>query len=154
MASSSIEGFYKKSLDERLSAIKDFAQLSEEEISSLKKYSALDFETSNRMIENVIATHALPLGIATNFIVNGREVLVPMAIEEPSVIAAASNAAKLSRSTGGFKAKASEPLMIGQIMLSGVKDLGKASEKILAEGSRIPGPGACGGSKAAENGGA
>jgi len=135
--SSNLQEFYKKTLEERLAVLKDFAQLSDQELQQLKQYSALDFETSNRMIENVFSTLALPLGIATNFIVNGKEVLVPMAIEEPSVIAAASNAAKLSRSSGGFKAKASEPLMIGQIMLSGVKDLGKASEKILAEKEKL-----------------
>ncbi|HIH22053.1 MAG TPA: hydroxymethylglutaryl-CoA reductase, degradative [Candidatus Diapherotrites archaeon] len=135
--SSNLQEFYKKTLEERLAVLKDFAQLSDQELQQLKQYSALDFDTANRMIENVFSTLALPLGIATNFIVNGKEVLVPMAIEEPSVIAAASNAAKLSRSSGGFKAKASEPLMIGQIMLVGIKQPRKATEKILMEKEKL-----------------
>jgi len=137
MPSSALQEFYKKSLDERLSIITEFAQLSDSEIADLRKYSALDFETANRMIENVIGTHALPLGIATNFIVNGKEVLVPMAVEEPSVVAAASNAARLCRSTGGFKAKASEPVMIGQVLLVGLRTPRKAMEKIMLEKEKL-----------------
>ena len=74
MASSELKGFYKKSLDERLAALNGFAGLSESEIALLKKYGALDFETANRMIENVYSTHALPLGVATNFKINGKDV--------------------------------------------------------------------------------
>lgn len=130
---SALKEFYKKSLDERLAELKDFAGLSEEEISLLRKPSSLDFEVANRMIENVVSTFPLPFGIATNFMVNGREVLVPMALEEPSVVAAASNAAKLCRSTGGFKAKASKPIMIGQVLLVDVKHTRKFKEAILSK---------------------
>ena len=130
MASSSIEGFYKKSLDERLGAIKEFAGLSSEEIALLKKCGALDFETANRMIENVYSTHALPLGVATNFKINGRDFLIPFAIEEPSVVAAASNAAKLCRDSGGFAADADKSIMFGQIQLVGITDFDSAAKKI------------------------
>jgi len=128
---SELKEFYKKGLDERLQILKDSAGLSEEELALLKKPSALDFDIANRMIENVVGTFPLPYGIATNFIVNGKEVLVPMVTEEPSVVAAASNAAKLCRSTGGFKAKSSEPVMIGQILLVDVKHARKFKDLIL-----------------------
>jgi hydroxymethylglutaryl-CoA reductase len=129
--SSSIEGFYKKTLQERLSLLQSFASLSGEEMALLKKTGALDFETANRMIENVISTHPLPLGIATNFKINGRELLIPFAIEEPSVVAAASNAAKLCRDSGGFIAEADEPIMFGQIQLVKVPNPEAAVKKIL-----------------------
>ncbi|HIH19929.1 TPA: hydroxymethylglutaryl-CoA reductase, degradative [Candidatus Micrarchaeota archaeon] len=132
MASSELKGFYKKSLDERLAALNGFAGLSESEIALLKKYGALDFETANRMIENVYSTHALPLGVATNFKINGKDYLVPFALEEPSVVAAASNAAKLCRENGGFIAVADSPVMIGEIQLVGALKPDDAVKKIHA----------------------
>ncbi|MEM4255629.1 MAG: hydroxymethylglutaryl-CoA reductase, degradative [Candidatus Norongarragalinales archaeon] len=137
MKSSSIEGFYKKSLEERLSAIKGFAGLSDSEISLLKKHGSLDFETANRMIENVYSTLPLPLGVATNFKINGRDYLIPFAIEEPSVVAAASNAAKLCRDSDGFTAEADSPIMFGQIQLVGIKDFDSAKKKIHAAKSEL-----------------
>src|SRR3989338_574590 len=130
---SHIEGFYKKNLEERLAIIKEAAQLSEEEISELKKFAALDFEQADRMIENVICTQQFPLGIATNFRINGKDVLVPMALEEPSVVAAASKAAGIARESGGFTSKATEPIMIGQIQIIGIKNPENAVKKILKE---------------------
>ncbi|MBI4210846.1 MAG: hydroxymethylglutaryl-CoA reductase, degradative [Candidatus Diapherotrites archaeon] len=128
MKTSKISKFYEKPLEERLAIVKEFASLTEEETEQLGKYGALGFETANRMIENVYSTFPLPLGLATNFTVNGREVLVPFAVEEPSVVAAASNAAKMS---SGFEAKASEPVMIGQIQLVGAKDAKKAIKAVM-----------------------
>lgn len=130
-------GFYKKSLDERLKIVQAFAGLSDAEIALFKKFGSLDFETANRMIENVIGTFNFPLGIATNFIVNGKELLVPMAIEEPSVVAAASNAARLCQSSGGFSASATAPEMIGQIQLVGVKSSKDAIQKIKQNEKRL-----------------
>jgi len=127
---SSISKFYEKSLDERLEILQEFAKLEPGEVNSLKKYAALDFDTANRMVENVIGTTQLPVGIATNFIVNGKEVLVPMALEEPSVVAAASKAAGNARASGGFQVKADEPVMIGQIQLINIKDLNLAARSI------------------------
>ncbi|MFH1056355.1 MAG: hydroxymethylglutaryl-CoA reductase, degradative, partial [Candidatus Micrarchaeota archaeon] len=128
---SSIEGFYKKSLEERLSLLQSFAGLSDGEIALLKKTGSLDFETANRMVENVFSTHPLPLGIATNFKINGKEVLIPFAIEEPSVVAAASNAAKLCRDSGGFSAEADDAIMFGQIQLVRVPNPDAAVKKII-----------------------
>ena len=128
MKSSRIPGFYKMPIEERVRIVKEFAGLSDEEEKLLLSFHALPAEIADRMIENVVSSMQLPLGIATNFIINGKEMLVPMAIEETSVVAAASNAAKMAR-PDGFKAKAGEPVMIGQIqILNPSKD---AVEKIM-----------------------
>jgi hydroxymethylglutaryl-CoA reductase len=125
---SKIEKFYEKNLQERLEIVKNFGELSNEEMQILEKFGALDFETANRMIENVYSTFPMPLGIATNFEINGKSYLIPFALEEPSVVAAASNAAKLS---SGFTAKATEPIMIGQIQIVNVKNTKETIKKIL-----------------------
>ena len=127
---SAISGFYKMGVKERLEKVGEYAGLDKEDIAKLGKYAALDEATADRMIENVIGTTQLPLGVATNFRVNGRDYLIPMALEEPSVVAAASNAAKLARPSGGFDCEATEPVMIGQIQIVNVKDFAKAKEAI------------------------
>jgi len=132
-----ISGFYKLSIEERVEKLKEFADLTDEEIALLKKFGALDIEIADRMIENVVGTMPLPLGIATNFIINGEEYLVPMAVEETSVVAAASNAAKMCRSKGGLFAYATEPIMIGQIQLVNVKDPYGAKVAIYGEKEKI-----------------
>ncbi|MEM4366714.1 MAG: hydroxymethylglutaryl-CoA reductase, degradative [Candidatus Anstonellales archaeon] len=114
-------GFYKLSVEQRLSAIKEYAGLSEEEVSILRK--GLGVKRADKMVENVVSTFTLPLGFAVNFVINGVERVVPMAIEEPSVIAAASKAAKMALPKG-FSAKAVGSEMIGQVQLIG--DAGKA----------------------------
>jgi len=134
---SEIPGFYKLSPTERLKFVQEFAGLGDEEVALLRKTGALELEQANRMIENVIGTTELPIGIATNFLINGRDYLIPMAIEEPSVVAAASNAAKMARPRGGFYTESTPPVMIGQIQLVDVKNPLKAEEKILAEKERI-----------------
>lgn len=130
MAKTDFSGFYKKTLEERLKLVAQFGELSDSEIAVYKKFGSLDFETANRMVENVIGSFNFPLGVAPNFVVNGKEILVPMALEEPSVVAAASNAAKLCRSTGGFSASTTAPEMIGQVQLVDVKDTKKAIAEI------------------------
>jgi len=133
---SKLSGFYKLTLDERAKIVADFAGLTPEETAALKN-GGLPLETANRMIENVIGKMELPLGIAANFRINGKDYLVPMALEEPSVVAAASNMAKLARTKGGFKASSTEPVMIGQIQLINVKDPEAAKKEILAKKSEI-----------------
>ncbi len=113
---SDLSGFYELTVEERLNKIKEMCSLTDEETEAIGKTGCLSLISSDRMIENVIGTLELPIGIATNFIINNRDVLIPMAIEEPSVVAGASNAAKLAR-PAGFTAKSTEPLMIGQIQL-------------------------------------
>lgn len=134
---SELPGFYKLSPAERLKLVQEFAGLGDEEVDLLRKTGALELEQANRMIENVIGTTELPIGIATNFLINGKDYLIPMAIEEPSVVAAASNAAKMARPRGGFYTESTPPVMIGQIQLVDVKNPPKAKEKILAEKERI-----------------
>ncbi len=120
--SSDVSGFYKKSPEDRWHIIRDFGELTDAEIETIRNTGALKFEQVDRMIENVVGAMPVPLGVAVNFRVNGKDYLVPMAIEEPSVVAAASNAAKMARERGGFIASSTGPVMIGQIQLVGVPD--------------------------------
>jgi hydroxymethylglutaryl-CoA reductase len=107
--------------DERLAFLRNLADLSESETKLLADpCSGINFEMSNRMIENAIGTMPLPLGVATGFLINGKDYVVPMATEEPSIIAACSKAAKIARSSGGFRAYADKPIMIGQVQLVSV----------------------------------
>jgi hydroxymethylglutaryl-CoA reductase len=119
---SRISGFHKMGLEERLRIVQAFSDLKEEDLETLRKEAALSFITADRMIENVIGTIQLPIAIATNFLINGKEYLIPMAIEEPSVVAAASNAARFARSGGGFFVTNTGPVMIAQIQLVHIPD--------------------------------
>ena len=134
---STFSGFYKLPVSERVRLVKQFAGLSEEEAGLLQKPSALGFDVANRMVENLIGVMPVPLGVAVNFHVNGRDLIVPMAIEEPSVIAAASNAAKMCKEKGGFHATSTDPIMIGQIQIVGVQDAHRARFEILAHKAEI-----------------
>jgi len=127
--SSEISGFHKLSVDEKLSAIKDFAGLDEEDLETLKKTGRLGLDVATRMIENVVGTFEFPFGVATNFKINGKDYLIPMVIEEPSVVAAASYAAKLAR-PNGFEAETDEPVMIGQAQIVDIPDMEKAKRGI------------------------
>jgi hydroxymethylglutaryl-CoA reductase len=137
MKSSDISGFYRKSSQERWQAVREFGDLTDAEMSTLGNTGALAFDQVDRMIENVIGTIPLPLGIAMNFRINGKDYLVPMAIEEPSVVAAASNAAKMARERGGFATSSSGPVMIGQVQLVGLKDPHGARMTILSHRDEI-----------------
>src|SRR5580693_8730343 len=135
---SRIPGFYKLSIDERRQRLRLCADLGEEDLATLEG-GGLDTAAADRIVENVVGIYALPLGVALNFRVNGQDVLVPMAVEEPSVIAAASNAAKMVREGGGFLAEADPPVMTAQIEVVGVDDpvaaqarLEAAAEELLA----------------------
>jgi hydroxymethylglutaryl-CoA reductase len=133
MTTSRIPGFYNLPQDERLEKLAKAAGLAPQEMATLGASSGLTGEQASHMIENAIGTFGLPLGIGLNFIVNGREVLVPMVIEEPSVVAGASFMAKLVRAGGGFTANTTDPEMIGQIQVLDVQDLMDASLKLHAK---------------------
>src|SRR6266566_198534 len=137
MKSSDVSGFYKKSPEDRWQTIRGFGELTDAEVDTIRNTGALKFEQVDRMIENVVGTMPIPLGIAVNFRINGRDYLVPMAIEEPSVVAAASNAAKMARDRGGFATSSTGPIMIGQIQLVGVPDPHGARMTILAHRDEI-----------------
>jgi len=132
---SEISGFYKLPIEERVKIVKKFSGLSDEDASVFSSY--LNMDIAERMIENVLGTFEIPLGLAVNFKINDKDYLVPMAIEESSVVAAASNAAKIARIKGGFKTECSEPLMIGQIQLLHIDDIASAAEKILSKKKQI-----------------
>ena len=120
--SSKISGFYKLSPAKRLKLVQDFSNLSKEEVDAIQNFSGLKLTDADRMVENVIGLMSVPLGIAVNFLINDTDYLIPMAIEEPSVIAAASNAARIARLGGGFQASNTGPVMIGQIQTVDIED--------------------------------
>jgi len=134
---SQLTGFYKLSPRERAQLVKDFAGLTDEEVNLLQSTGSLDLDLANRMIENVVGAFPVPLGIAVNFLVNKRDYLIPMAIEEPSVVAAASYAAKMVREGGGFFANSTAQIMIGQIQAVHIKDPHRAKMAIYAAKEEI-----------------
>ena len=131
--SSEIRGFYKLTVEERRAKLREWASLTEAELAAYAFPPGVDPALVDRMVENVVGTMPVPVGIATHFRVNDVDYLVPMAIEEPSVIAAASNSAKVARAGGGFHAQTTPPVMIGQVQLMDVADPEAARHRILAE---------------------
>ncbi len=125
--------FYNLSIRERLARLQQESGLSGEELTALSGEQGLSGEEADHMIENVIGTFSLPMGIARHFIINGRPVPVPMVVEEPSIVAGASFMAKLAQPTGGFFAEASAPEMIGQIQILDLADPVAAQEKLLSQ---------------------
>lgn len=128
---SRITGFYNLTVSERLEQLQGLGWLDSSDIQILQGLSSLTIEQANHMVENVVGLYPLPFGIALNFLINGREVLIPMVVEEPSVIAGASFMAKLARAGGGFHAQADPPIMIGQLQIIGLTDIHHARHKIL-----------------------
>jgi hydroxymethylglutaryl-CoA reductase len=131
MQTSELPGFHKLSIEERVKIVANFAKLSPEEVRFLTNTGRLSLDMADKMSENVIGTFELPFGIATNFLINGKDYLIPMAIEEPSVIAAASHGAKLARPGGGFSVSADPSLMVGQIQIVNVEKIEKAKNVII-----------------------
>lgn len=130
--SSRLPGFYQKPLTERAAIVSAWAALTPEDQITLLSGGGLPPSQADQMVENVIGTYALPMGIATNFLINGRDYLIPMVVEEPSVVAACSFAAKLARAGGGFTCTSDEPIMIGQIQVLDVPDLNRATDAVWA----------------------
>ncbi len=129
--SSEVPGFYRRTVAERRAFLREWGGLTEEEARSYEFPPGVDPATIDHMIENVVGVMPVPLGVATNFRINGKDVLVPMAIEEPSVVAAASNAAKVARAGGGFHAQTTALVMIGQVQILDVVDPAAARLRIL-----------------------
>ena len=128
---SELPNFKNKSPQQRLDIIIENSNLTKNEITALSGPNSLPIETADGMVENVIGKFELPLGIATNFLINGKDYLIPMAVEEPSIIAAASHMAKIIRKAGGFRASSAEPIMRAQIQILYVSDPNKAKQRIL-----------------------
>ncbi|MGL4648859.1 MAG: hydroxymethylglutaryl-CoA reductase, degradative [Caldilineaceae bacterium] len=128
--SSRLSGFYQKSIAERVAVVAEWAALTPAEVALLA--DGLSVAEADKMVENVVGRYSLPLGIATNFLLNGEDFLVPMVIEEPSVVAAVSFAARLARTGGGFRTGSSEPIMVAQVQLLDVPDADVAAARIMA----------------------
>ena len=135
---SRLPGFYRLTLSERREVIRLRSGLSDDDVATWER-GGLDAATADDVVENAVGVYALPLGFAVNFRVNGQDYIVPMAIEEPSVIAAASNAARLVRAAGGFIAEADPPVMTAQIEIVGVGDPEGARARIEAAGEELLG---------------
>jgi hydroxymethylglutaryl-CoA reductase len=129
--SSVVSGFYKLPIKERLAVIKNLSNLTDEEVQLLENTGSLPADVADHMVENFIGTFPEPMGVGVNFQVNGKDYLIPMATEEPSVIAAASYAAKMVRDGGGFKTSSTAPVMIGQIQVVKIAHGGYAKTQVL-----------------------
>lgn len=126
---SQISGFYKLPIEKRREIVTDFAGLSDQD--QMIFSDSLDLKLSDNMIENVLGNFEIPFGVAVNFRIDDKDMLIPMAVEESSVVAAASNAAKMARIHGGFKTTVTDPLMIGQIQILDIPDVASAAEEIM-----------------------
>ena len=130
-----VSGFYKLSVEKRREFISQFMNLNDEDAKVFS--SCLDIATADRMIENVLGIFELPLGVAVNFLINGKDYVIPMATEESSVVAAASNAAKIARIKGGFSTTCSKPLMIGQLQVLHVRDVVGGAQELLQQKEQL-----------------
>ncbi|MBI5959994.1 MAG: hydroxymethylglutaryl-CoA reductase, degradative [Chloroflexi bacterium] len=135
--SSRLPGFYQRPLAERAAIVANWAGLDRDEQAVLLGLSGLNATQAELMIENVIGIHALPLGIATNFLINGQDHLIPMVVEEPSIVAGVSFAAKLARGGGGFITTADEPVMIGQMQVLDVDNVYAAAGRVWEAKARL-----------------
>lgn len=142
---SRVKGLYKMSVEERRALVAKAAGLTDEHIDALASHGELDETAADRMIENVIGTMSLPVGVATNFVIDGKHYLIPFCLEESSVVAAASNMAKRCLANGGFQTNNDAPVMIGQIQLLDIKDteaaqrsIREASDELMAFCNDIP----------------
>jgi len=136
MNTSRISGMYKISPEDRLKAVAENADLDEEEVAAIGKMG-LGLNQADKMVENVIGLYQVPLGVATNFVIDGKDVLIPMATEEPSVIAAASNGARMARGSGGFATSCTEPVMMALIQVTGLADPNGTRMTILEHAQEI-----------------
>ena len=134
---SQLSGFYKKERDERLNIIREWCNLTEDEVNALRGNMGLSLEQADHMIENVVGLYSLPFAIGTNFRINDIDYLIPMVVEEPSVVAAVSNAAKMFRAGGGFTSYSDYPNMIGQLQILDINNLALASANIKANEAQL-----------------
>ena len=132
-----LPGFHEKGIPERTQMLLDQGALTASDLAAVRAQAADLLIAADKRVENVVGLHPLPWAVATNFLINGRDVLVPMAIEEPSVVAAASHAAKLVRASGGFLAEAGPHLLSGQIQLVDCPDWEAAERRLMASRDRL-----------------
>src|SRR5690606_37361712 len=128
---SRLPGFYKDPIATRRQRVGEATGIDGDELARVLDHGGLDTATADKIVENVVGIHALPFGLGLNFRINERDYLVPMVVEEPSVIAAASNAAKMVRTGGGFVAEADAPIMTSQVAVHDVTDPITKADRIL-----------------------
>lgn len=134
---SRIPGFYKLTQKERVQKLAEIFHLGQTEIDALSSQGALTLDQADKMIENVVGIFSLPIGLAMNFLINDKEYIIPMSVEEPSIVAAASSAAKIIREAGGFTTSSDEPIMIGQLQVVNCEDFEEAKRNVLARKQEI-----------------
>ena len=138
MNKSRIPNFYRLSIKDRVKAVFERGLISKEDYLALKhQQQQLDLNSADKMIENVIGVMGLPIGLGLNFLINEKEYVIPLVVEEPSIVAALSSAAKIAREHGGFEAESTDPILIGQIQVVGIKDLEKARSEILSRKKEV-----------------
>ena len=138
MDKSRIPNFYKMPINERLDAVYERGLISKKDYKLLKnQQQQLDINSADKMIENVIGVMGMPIGLGLNFLINDKEYVIPMAVEEPSIVAALSAAAKISRSVGGFKTECTDPILTGQIQVVAIKNLEQARNDLLSRKQEI-----------------
>ena len=138
MDKSRIPNFYKMPINERLDAVYERGLISKKDYKLLKnQQQQLDINSADKMIENVIGVMGMPIGLGLNFLINDKEYVIPMAVEEPSIVAALSAAAKISRSGGGFKTECTDPILTGQIQVVAIKNLEQARNDLLSRKQEI-----------------
>ena len=138
MDKSRFPNFYRLSIKDRVEAVYKRGLISEEDYLALKnQQQQLDLHSADKMIENVIGVMGLPIGLGLNFLINGKDYVIPLAVEEPSIVAALSSAAKIFRHYGGFKAESGDPILIGQIQVVNINNLEKARSEILSKKEEI-----------------
>ena len=138
MDKSRIPNFYKMPINERLDAVYERGLISKTDYKLLKnQQQQLDINSADKMIENVIGVMGMPIGLGLNFLINDKEYVIPMAVEEPSIVAALSAAAKISRSGGGFKTECTDPILTGQIQVVAIKNLEQARNDLLSRKQEI-----------------
>ncbi|HHJ52879.1 MAG TPA: hydroxymethylglutaryl-CoA reductase, partial [Caldithrix abyssi] len=138
MLNSRISGFYKRNVQERLRILTDKGFLTAEQYEKLRSLQALiTAEDADKIIENVIGVFGLPVGLGLNFLINGKDYIIPMVVEEPSIVAAVSSAAKTVRQAGGFKSESTDPILIGQIQVVDIKNTSRAKQAVIQNKEEI-----------------
>ena len=126
-----LSGFYRRSIAERLRILRQEGFLDSAQVDALLSgRPLLTCETADKMVENVIGVFGLPLGVAVHFVIDGRPMAVPMVVEEPSVVAAVSGAARRAREGGGFVCESDDPVLVGQVVVVGLGDIGRAKRAL------------------------
>ena len=134
---SRLSGFFRHTVAERRQIVAEMTDLTEQQTAALEACGALSEEAADRMIENVIGTMSLPVGVATNFVIDGKHYLIPFCLEESSVVAAASNMAKRCLKNGGFHTNSDAPMMIGQLQILECSDWKKAEQDVLSNAEEL-----------------